>query len=359
MATIDVLMPVKNGMAYLEASIASIRNQTFRDWRMIVLDHASSDGSFECASKFAEADSRITVRRFPERDSLSDILNGGLALCDAKYVLRQDADDVSLPQRMAVMVDAFSANPDLICAGSLGDIINGRDRVVGRLDMPVEEGAYAPLSLFRIPSSNPAVCFRLDSLRRVGALYGIDFLRVLPEHRRLAVPALAEDYFFLGQLAMLGRCVNLKEPLIRYRWHQTNISKIKAMEQLRVALDVSRYLADSFAALHGTAKFDPAPFCNHGERLFLIGQETDFRAQFDALKKTLVRVLPPSRGLQRELAFREVLADRRSAAMAAKYASFAARHGVRPSEWHTVKSWLAGSLRRQTLLQVAPVNTAT
>lgn len=358
MAVIDVVMPVKNGKPYLEASVASILNQTFRDWRMLVLDHGSSDGSFEYMAGLAETDKRIEVMQFPEEVSFSEMLNAGLALCDSKFVMRHDADDISLPQRMARMVQAFEDDPALVCAGSLGEIINGQDRVVGRLDMPVEEGAYAPLSLFRIPSCHPAVCFRLDSLQRFGARYGSDFLGVLPGHRRLTVPSLAEDYFLFGQLALLGKCVNLKERLIQYRWHGQNVSKTKAMDQLRMALDISRTLAQSFAAMHGTAEFDPAPFCNHGERLFLIGQETDFREQFEAMRQALVKALPPSPGLTRELAFRKVLADRRSTAMGSSYLAFAARHGLRPSEWHTVKSWLAGGYRRQALLQIAPVGAA-
>ena len=47
MATIDVLMPVRNGMPFLAEAIDSIRKQTFSDWRLLVLDHGSSDGSLE------------------------------------------------------------------------------------------------------------------------------------------------------------------------------------------------------------------------------------------------------------------------------------------------------------------------
>jgi glycosyltransferase involved in cell wall biosynthesis len=41
MATIDVMMPVKNGLPFLAESIDSIRNQSFTDWRLLVLDHGS------------------------------------------------------------------------------------------------------------------------------------------------------------------------------------------------------------------------------------------------------------------------------------------------------------------------------
>lgn len=49
MATFDVLLPVKNGIAFLAEALDSIVHQTFKDWRLIVLDHGSTDGSVELA----------------------------------------------------------------------------------------------------------------------------------------------------------------------------------------------------------------------------------------------------------------------------------------------------------------------
>lgn len=75
MATFDVLLPVKNCKAYLEQAMQSIINQSFRDWRLLVLDHTSDDGSYEIACSVAQKDSRIKVLRFDARLSLSDITN--------------------------------------------------------------------------------------------------------------------------------------------------------------------------------------------------------------------------------------------------------------------------------------------
>ena len=42
MATVDVLLPVRNGLPFLGEAIESIRTQTFTDWRLLILDHGSS-----------------------------------------------------------------------------------------------------------------------------------------------------------------------------------------------------------------------------------------------------------------------------------------------------------------------------
>jgi len=70
MATFDVLLPVKNGIAFLAEAMDSIVHQTFKDWRLIVLDHGSTDGSVELAEVYAERDARVIVRSFPEAQGL-------------------------------------------------------------------------------------------------------------------------------------------------------------------------------------------------------------------------------------------------------------------------------------------------
>jgi glycosyltransferase involved in cell wall biosynthesis len=120
MATFDVLLPVKNGMAYFAEALDSICNQTFQDWRLLVLDHGSTDGSFELATSYAARDPRVVVKSFPEAKGLSGLLNCGLDICDAQYVLRQDADDLSLPNRMEVIAKTFAADEQLVLIGSLG-----------------------------------------------------------------------------------------------------------------------------------------------------------------------------------------------------------------------------------------------
>ncbi|UUZ55373.1 glycosyltransferase [Massilia sp. H-1] len=90
------------------------------------------------------------------------------------------------------------------------------------------------------------------------------------------MPGLAEDYFLFGQLALVAPCMNLDRKLIAYRWHGGNVGATKHQAQMQMALDISRSLAETAALLHHVPRVDPAPFCNHGERLFDIDGESDF-----------------------------------------------------------------------------------
>lgn len=353
MATFDVLLPVKDGIAFLPAALDSIVAQTLRDWRLIVLDHGSTDGSLELAASYAERDKRIVVRPFPDAHGLSGLLNAGLNLCDSKYILRQDADDVSLPERMEVLARAFEADPALVVAGSLGDVIDAAGKTIGKIDMPTGPHGVAAGALFRTPVCHPAAAMRLDALRRLGAQYGNDFVKALPQARQLQVPGLAEDYFLFGQLALIAPCVNLDRKLIQYRWHGANVGATKHQAQMQMALDISRSLAESAAIMHGVSRCDPAPFCNHGERLFEIEGEAEFSDNYAQLQTLMRKLAPAGADLERELAFRRVLARRDRPTMTLRFAAFAARHGVRPAEARTVRSWLLRGLQKQPILRLA------
>jgi glycosyltransferase involved in cell wall biosynthesis len=350
MATFDVLLPVKNGIAYLAEAIDSIRAQTFKDWRLLILDHGSSDGCIELAQAYVENDPRIELHLLPHAVGLSGLLNLGLDRCDCRYVLRQDADDVSLPNRMAVLAEAYQTDRQLAVIGSLGDVIDAGGRKIGVIDMPIGSHGLAAAALFHTPVCHPAASMRLEVLQSLGARYGEDFVHALPKAKQIQVPGLAEDYFLFGQLALLAPCRNVEQGLIKYRWHGNNIGATRYLDQMRVALTISRNLADSLALMRGVPSVDPAPFCTHGEALFEVEGRNDFSTEYSALQRLLKKSVPDGADLQRELAFRHVVSIRSSPQLALRFLGFAARHGTRQSERRAVKSWLLRGLHRQPML---------
>lgn len=354
MATFDVLLPVKNGIEYLAEAIDSILGQTFSDWRLRVLDHGSTDGSLELAHGYAARDSRIEVHSLPGADGLAGLLNAGLDLCDCKYVLRQDADDVSLPERMAVLARMLDDDPGLALAGSFGDVVDARGVKIGVLDMPTGLHGIMVSSPFRTPVAHPTVAMRLETIRRLGARYGVDFIGAMPEHKRMRVPGLAEDYFLFGQLALVARCRNTECNLIRYRWHGANVGATKYVDQTQLALDISRYLVDSLAIMHDVDSVDPTPFCNHGVNLIHINGRSDFSVEYDRLVRFMRKTMPESEGLYRELSYRKAISNRSAPIMGARYLAHAARYGTRHVEWRTVRSWLIRDLKKQPILTLTP-----
>jgi len=79
--------------------VASIRRQTFRDWRMILVDDGSTDATPKIAARLEARDDRIRVIRQPAL-GLVPALRTAEARSDAPFVARMDADDVAHPERI-------------------------------------------------------------------------------------------------------------------------------------------------------------------------------------------------------------------------------------------------------------------
>ena len=337
---ISVLLPVKNGDAYLGEAIDSVRAQTFADWRLLVLDHGSTDRSRVIAEAFAANDARIVVHCLPTAVGLPGLLNAGLDLCDSEFVMRHDADDVCCADRMAVMLAAFAADLNSIAIGGQAMMIDAAGAALGEVRVPVGARAVSAAALFCNPVIHPAAMFRLAPLRVLGARYGIDFLRVLPAGDSITVDALAEDYLLFGQLALLGKCSNIDHPVIRYRWHGDNISSKRAVPQQRLTLAIARFLARSLAAMHATEGFDPVPFCNHGGTLVDFHAPVDFGGAYQLMCGALTTALGESAELRRQLDFRHVVATRNVVSMLWRYLQFCRCHTIEPSERNAIRSWL-------------------
>jgi glycosyltransferase involved in cell wall biosynthesis len=345
LATIDVLLPVQNALPFLGEAIDSIRAQTFYDWRMLILDHGSKDGSTALAQKYAELDKRIIFFSFPHADGLAELLNLGLERCDCRYVLRQDADDISVPGRMAKTSDLFFEHPDFLLIGGDALMIDGAGRQVGYLGVPSSPAAIRAACFFYNPMLHPTVAINFSALKQLGAVYGRDFMQAVPSENSLRVTRLAEDYFLFGQLALLGSCANISIPLVKYRRHGASIGISNSSSQIELALQVSRFLARSFTTKTELSQFDPAPFCNHAEYVFDLGLE-DYSIQYEQMAAALRRGLGQSGELERELAFRWILAARKLPQMAARYFRFRSKYVATPSEGRTVRNWLLRRVRK-------------
>ena len=345
MPVIDVLMPVRNGVQFLGEAIDSIRNQTFSDWRLLILDHGSQDGSAELAHRYAVSDRRIKVLSFPDADGIAELRNFGLEKCDCKYVLVQDADDVSLPNRMSIIHDVFRDNPNLLAVGGDALVIDKTGQQIGYVHMPTSSTAITAAGFFYNPMHHATVTANFTALKRYHATYGRDFLHLVSAPDSLVINRLAEDYILFGQLALVGSCANVSVPLIKYRRHSGGVGISNTLLQVQLALQVSFFLAKSFCLMKGVQEFDPGPFCNHGEYVFDFGRR-DYTAEFEQMAVALRRGLGQSAELERELAFRRVLATRNSGQMAARYLQFHLKYASTRSEWCTVRNWFLRGVRK-------------
>jgi len=113
---VSVLMPVYNAGIYLSEAIESILNQSFQDFEFLIINDGSTDNSENTILSYQ--DNRIRYICNEQNIKLIATLNKGIELCKGDYIVRMDADDISLPQRIEKQVAYLDAHPDIGLCGS-------------------------------------------------------------------------------------------------------------------------------------------------------------------------------------------------------------------------------------------------
>lgn len=228
---VSVLLPVHNGMPFLQESVESIRSQTFAQFELIVLDDGSTDQSPRYLASVT--DPRLRVERL-EKGGLVAALNHGLRTSRANLVARIDADDVAYPERLRLQYEYLEKNRDCVALGT-------QCRRIDASGNPAFEGRYArfPIStsairwegLFRSPILHPSSMFRRDAVLEFGG-YRSEF-------------DVSEDYDLWTRLTARGRLANLAETLLHYRVHEKAVSQIHKERQIRQASRIAGAYAAS------------------------------------------------------------------------------------------------------------------
>ena len=111
--TVSVVLAVYNGDAYLDRSIRSVLDQSHKDFEFIILNDGSTDRSLEIIEGFSKQDPRIVVLN-QENRGLTASLNRMIHMARGRLIVRQDADDISLPSRLEVLIREME-DRSLIC----------------------------------------------------------------------------------------------------------------------------------------------------------------------------------------------------------------------------------------------------
>ena len=113
-------------MQFLDEALASIRNQSYENLEILLIDDGSSDGTLDFVLEQAKLDSRIKVVQNEKNIGLIDTLNKGINLARGEYIARMDADDIALPDRLAKQYNYLQQHPDVGIAGGQVKIFNQR-----------------------------------------------------------------------------------------------------------------------------------------------------------------------------------------------------------------------------------------
>lgn len=200
---VSVVIPVHNCERYVAEAIESILGQTLEKLELILVDDGSTDSSGAILDDYAAKDPRVRVVRHDKSRGRGAARNSGIEVARAALLAFNDADDVSIPDRLKRQTAYLDAHPEVGFVAS--------SRIITDLD-----GNYIAARRIRWDAAELVERIRrYCHISHAAAMYRADVLRDIGGYRNAF--AAAQDYDLLLRLIERTKVGVLDVPVYRYR----------------------------------------------------------------------------------------------------------------------------------------------
>ncbi|WP_165452175.1 glycosyltransferase family 2 protein [Paenibacillus thalictri] len=211
---VTVVMPTYNRAPFIKEAVQSVLDQMLQDWRLLIIDDASADGTEELLSEYW-SDHRITYVKRPINGGIGPVLNDALKLVTTPYFMQLDADDWIEKETLSLLLGGMEQAGEHT-ALAYGNSIYHKKKKDGIItDPPFKHREFTDkydVLLYRwmvVPRF-----YRTQSVRAVG---GWDLS--VPFHGRYM-----EDRQMFYKLAEHFKFLYIDREFYHYRLHDTNLS---------------------------------------------------------------------------------------------------------------------------------------
>ena len=162
---LSVIMSAYNSSETIERAIASILNQSFSDFELIVMNDGSTDDTEE--KILSIADERIKYHPL-DHSGLPRALNFGVSQAVSEIMVRHDSDDWSEPDRLARQIRCLEKDKDLALVASWHNVVDIDGKYLGLKPTASDDAAIKKMLRWRNPFCHGSVAVRKSALEQVG-----------------------------------------------------------------------------------------------------------------------------------------------------------------------------------------------
>lgn len=247
MIKVSVITPAYNAEKYIGAAIDSILTQTFSEFEFIIIDDCSTDKTWDIICQYAAKDSRIIAVKNEKNLGIAGNRNKGVSLAQGKYIVWQDADDISLSIRVEKQYQFLETHPEVGIVGGFLHFFD-EEKENGFRKYKADDLSLRKRIFRYSPVAQPASMIRKQCLEEVGEY-------------NLAYPP-AEDIDMSFRIGEKYQFANLQEVMIHYREHPnsatfTRLKKIEfsTLEIRRKYNEKGTYKMTSFDKIYNFLQF--------------------------------------------------------------------------------------------------------
>lgn len=215
---VSILMAVHNESEnFLRTAFASMYNQTYMDWEMIVIDDASDDNCLAILQEICKDKEKVRVVRNENNLGLTKSLNRGLAMAEGEYVARMDADDISMPERLSKQVEYLLCHQDIDILGT-GVVSFGNENIFMSPAFGYDNNQAQCNLFFSSTLCHPSVMMRREFLERHHLQYDEKIKK-------------GQDYDMWERCSEYGKLAVMTDVLLFYRTHAKQITATNRSDQ--------------------------------------------------------------------------------------------------------------------------------
>jgi len=207
LSAVSIVLSAYNAGLFIRETLESILSQTHRNFELLVYDDGSRDNTWDIIQQFSTRDARIRATK-QENIGQSATLNQGIAEANYPLVMIFDADDIMMPNCVAMQVAFLEMHPQLVGAGCLARFINAQGKEFWN-----EKNPFVTVESFEKTRLNGETLF----FRHPGFIFRREIFNRLPGgYRNIAQ---SNDIDMFNRLADLGPILTNPQVLMKYRVH--------------------------------------------------------------------------------------------------------------------------------------------
>lgn len=241
---VSIIIPVYNVASYLEECLDSIKNQTYKNMQVIMVNDGSTDNSKDICLKYVQEFNWLLINQ--KNGGLSSARNTGLKYAEGEYIFFVDSDDWIDRDFVATLVNiAFNSDADIVESGIRWRYPDGVR----------EEGVK---SLCELSKKDALSAYLLQTQPIHSAVWCKIYKRDIFQSLKFEVGKLHEDGFFMYK-AMYACEKYILSPYVGYNYRQNREGSIMSSKvKPQNILDVTEMMEKRITFFYDKKEYDLA-----------------------------------------------------------------------------------------------------